>query len=88
MSNVLVRGLPEKVHNRIQKLADEENLSVNQMLVQLIVSAVNGSEKEKQRDEREREAFRRLNEIREEIYRKHGLLDDSAKLIREDRDSR
>jgi hypothetical protein len=88
MSNVLVRGLPEKVRIRIQKMADGENLSVNQMLIQLIVTAINISEKQKRRDEREQEAFRRLDEFREEMYRKYGMFDDSAKLIREDRDSR
>jgi hypothetical protein len=88
MSNVLVRGLPENVHRRIQKMADEENLSVNQMLVQLVVMAIDVSEKQKRRDERERDAFRRLTQFREEMYRKYGMLDDSAKLIREDRNSR
>ena len=88
MSNVLVRGLPRIVHNRIQQFANSENQSVNQVLVWLITDAVKQMEKKKDEETWRAEAFQRLQEIREEIHRKHGLLDDSTKIIRHFRDTR
>lgn len=88
MSNVLVRGLPENIHRKIQKMAEAGNLSVNQVMVRLLAEAVE-QEKEKKEDEgRHREAFRRLNELREEMYRKYGKQEDSTKIIREMREER
>lgn len=88
MNNVLVRGLSPHVYQRIQSMAKEENLSMNQMFLRLIASSVEKSEAEKEKDERQKEAFRRIREIREEIYQKYGLQDDSTKIIRKFRDSR
>ena len=87
MSNVLVRGIPKRVHDRIQKLAQSKNLSVNQALIQLIEKAIEHLE-EKDNQERERaEVFRRVEELRERLRREYGKFDDSTKLVREDRDS-
>lgn len=88
MGNVLVRGLPPRVHKEIQRFASAENLSTNQVLIRLITMAIEQMEREKEKREREEEAFRRIKGMREAIYRKRGLLDDSAKIIREFRDNR
>jgi plasmid stability protein len=88
MSNLLIRGLPSKVHQKIKKLAVVENLSVNQEVICLLAAALEQAETEKEREARRRDAFRRIREIREENYRIYGLSEDSTKLIREDRDTR
>lgn len=88
MSNVLVRGLPTGVCKEIQRVANTENLSMNQFLVSLITKAVREMER-KEEEEKERAAvFERIEKLREKMYKKYGLFYDSAKLIREDRDSR
>ncbi len=88
MSDILVRGLPTRVHQKIQRLARRQNLSLNQAVLQLIATALEKAEKEKEEKERRKGAFGRLMKLREELYRKYGEFDDSTKLIREDRDSR
>ncbi len=88
MSDLLIRGLSPRVHQKIQKLAVSENLSVNQEVIRLIAMALEQAEKNRDIEERRAEAFRRIHEIREENFRKFGLSEDSTKLIREDRDSR
>ena len=88
MSNVLIRGLPEKAHQKIKRLAKQDNLSLNQAIVRLIVEALEELEKKREREDRRAEAFRRIEELREKIRREHGTFDESWKLIREDRDSR
>lgn len=88
MSDILIRGIPSRVHHEIQRLAEMENLSLNQFLVrQLVVMVKRNGEKEAE-EERRKDVFRRIDELREELYRKYGRFDDSTKLIREDRDSR
>ena len=75
MNTMLVRGIPPKIRREIQQMADAENLSVNQLLIRMIKEAVEASKKQKG-----------IEELREQIYRKYGLHEDSTKLIREDRD--
>lgn len=87
MADVLVRGLPDKIHKQIQVMARERNLSINQTLVHLLRIALTRMEQEtKEQGERE-EIFARAERLRKEIARKYGRFDDSWKLIREDRDS-
>ena len=88
MSNVLVRGLPRRVQERIQRYAHSQDLSVNQMLVRWIISMADHVENQEEKEEREKEAFRRIREIREEIRRKYGKQEDSAKLLKEIREER
>ena len=88
MGDVLIRGLSSRVRSRIQKLAKSENLSVNQVFLKLISLSVERLEKEEEEEERRKEAFHRVAELREELHRKYGKFEDSAKLIREDRDNR
>lgn len=42
----------------------------------------------KERERRQKEAFKRIDKVRKELHEKYGKFDDSTKLIREDRDSR
>ena len=88
MSNLLVRGISPIVYRKIQKMAQKENLSMNQAIIRLIASGLEGVETEEEREKQLRETFRRLKEIREANFRKYGRSEDSTKLIREDRDSR
>jgi len=85
MSDLLIRGLPQSIHREIRELAKEQELSINQLLIRLIRQAIDYAEMKKDRKERQEKAFQRINEIREEIHKKHGLLDDSTKIIRERR---
>ncbi len=86
MSNVLVRGIPPRLHREIQRWAETENLSVNQLFIKLALEAVEARKKTDQEDEEKKDVFERIKELREEIYRRNGIMEDSTKLIREDRD--
>lgn len=61
MSDVLIRGISPLIYQRIQRFAKEENLSINQMFLRLITSAVEESEVLKK-------AFRRIRGIQEENF--------------------
>lgn len=84
MANILLRGIPKTLHKEIEEIAHSENLSMNQLLLRLISEGL----KTKEKREREKEAFYRLNQIREELHEKYGLSEDSTKIIREFRDHR
>ena len=88
MSDILIRGIPQNVRNRIQHYADLQNLSVNQYVLLALKRDIEQRERDKEKEKRRRETFKRIDEIREAIYKRHGLLDDSTKLIREDRNNR
>ena len=87
MSDLLIRGLPQKIHRAIQRKAESQNVSINQLLIQMIKADLQRGETEQEEEARRKEAFRRIRELREENFRQFGLSDDSTKLIREDRDS-
>lgn len=87
MSNILIRGVPPKIHREIQRRAAAQNLSVNQLLIRVIENDLKRGESEKEKEARRKEVFRRIRELRKENFRQFGLSDDSTKLIREDRDS-
>ena len=86
--NILVRGLSRKMHAKIQKLAKEEDLSVNQEVMRMLNIAIEKKEIQSMKRKKNSEAFKRLMELREELYKKYGMFEDSTHLIREDRDSR
>jgi plasmid stability protein len=87
VSNLLIRGLSDGVRRKIQRLAAAENLSINQEVIRLIVMALEQAEGKKEMEERRAEAFRRIRELRKQFHQKYGMLDDSTKLIREDREN-
>jgi len=88
MADILIRGIPLRVRHEIQRLAARKNLSVNQFLVERIMEMVKKNGDQEVEEERRKKAFRRIREIREELYRKFGLQDDSTKIIRHFRDTR
>jgi len=88
MSDILVRGISRPVHIQIQKFAESRNLSVNQLLIQLIERAIENLDEAEEQEKKRKEVFDRIRHLREEIRKKYGTFDDSTKLIREARDSR
>ena len=88
MESMIIRGLPPKARFKIQRMARSENLSINQLVIRLLVGAIQQSEKEEEKGDGRTEAFRRLEEFREKMKKKYGRQEESWKLIREDRDSR
>ncbi len=87
MSDILIRGLPPSTKREMEKVAREENLSVNQVAIRLLRQALAEGRKAEDEEKRRGDWFRRLNEFREELHRKYGKFDDSTKLIREDRET-
>ena len=85
MSDLLIRGLPERVHREIRDLAEEQNLSVNQLVLRLIHQAIDYAKMKEDKKACEKMAFQRITEMREKIYKKYGRFDDSTKIIREHR---
>ena len=88
MSDYLLRGIPFQIQKRVQRLANSENLSINQALIRLVSEALKVREEKEEGEKRRSDVFRRIDEQREKLYRKYGMMEDSTKLIREDRDSR
>ena len=92
MCDMLIRGVPETVRRQIRRAAEKKNTSVNQILLNVIKTTFEKRQKaketEKEKDELEKAAFRRLEELRERLYQKYGLQEDSTKLIRHFRDTR
>lgn len=87
MSDVLIRGIPAWVHQRLQRKAEAENLSVNQLLIRVIQEDLEQEKKNIEKEKRDKETFRRMRAIRERLRQKYGRMSDSTKLIREDRES-
>ena len=88
MNAILVRGLPQAVRKRIQKLASAENLSLNQAVIRLLMAALKRLNEDRQEGLRRQEVFERIERLRLKLRQRYGKFDDSTKLIREDRDSR
>lgn len=87
MSNIIIRGLSKRIHQRLQKLARSQNRSVNQTLLEILQTEIDRMEGRVNEEERRAQVFERVKKLREEIRRKYGKQEDSTKLIREDRDS-
>jgi len=88
MSDLLIRGLSPRTKKEMEEMAREEDLSLNQLAVRLLRQAIDQQNEKEEEEQRHREAFRRLEELRQRIQKKYGKFDESWKLIREDRDSR
>ena len=61
MSNVLVRGLPLKVHRQIQRLAEEQNLSSNQLIIKLLVQATKRANEEQEEEVTRENVFQKVS---------------------------
>ena len=88
MSNFLLRGISIRLRHRIQKLSLKRNLSANQLLLEIIDREIERMEGNVNQEKQRAAAFRRMEELREELRRKYGKQEDSAKLIRQMRDDR
>ncbi len=88
MSDIIIRGLNKRIHQRLQKLAKSRSASMNQTLLEIIQGEIERIEGRVNEEKRRKEAFARTEQIRAELHKKYGKFDDSTKLIREDRDSR
>ena len=85
---VLVRGLPETIHRKIQRIARSKNLSTNQVFVEAVVFYLKKKAEEEIQERERKQVFQRIRDHRQRMYLKYGLSSDSTKMIREDRDSR
>ena len=82
MAQIVVRGINDQTMRRFKERAKKLGKSAEQAVRDLIEDAA-------REDGEVSDWFRRINEFREEMYRKYGDQGiDSAMLIREDRDSR
>lgn len=88
MKAFLVRKIPRKIRHHIEKCSSSQGLSMNQYFVQVMIRSEGKIEFPDEPLQDRDELFRRIDEFREEMYRKYGSFDDSTKLIREDRDTR
>jgi len=76
MANVLIRGVPEEVLNRLKIMAKSHNRSLQQELRVFLENTVTQSSPE---------IFQKMAEIRKKLRRKPVRFTDSANLLREDR---
>lgn len=88
MKTFLVRKISNMAHRRIRKKSRLEHISMNQLLVRFLIQVLEIGAGGRREIENRNNPFRRLEELRERLHRKYGKMEDSTKLIREDRDTR
>jgi len=86
MASLQIQNLPEPLYREIQKVAQTENVSLNDAVIQML-SWASGTESVQQRAEmkKTKEALTRLRNFPRQNPADFGLP-DSTLLIREDRD--
>ena len=82
MSDLLIRGLPERARLQLQRLAKSRNLSINQITLEIFMDALKEYETEEERWRRHDEAVKKIDAFREAHFKKYGLQEDSVKIIR------
>jgi predicted ATP-binding protein involved in virulence len=70
--------ISESLYNRLAAVAQLREVGIEQLLEEW--------ERRYSEIRRHHEAVREINELRERIFAKHGVMPDSTKLIREDRE--
>lgn len=92
MPTMLVRSMPAATYRRVKKIAKEENLSLSQEVIRLVLFALDEKEKKaikEMEEEKDRgDVFERIRILREKIQAQYGKQEDSAKIIRRMRDER
>ncbi len=88
MSALLVRGLSVQDRREIQKMATAQNVSMNQWLMNVIHDELQRTKSGKEKELRQKKAFQRIRELYEIMRRKHGMQEESWKMIRRMRDER
>ena len=86
MSALLIRGLSVQDRRKLQKMAESQNVSMNQWLVRLIHSEFHKAETEAEKEAEHKAAFRRIRELQREVAKKYPFQEDSTLLIRQMRD--
>lgn len=86
--DILIRDFPDKLKKELKRIAKEENLSLNRLILKAIKYGLDKKEEELRESKERNKVFENIRVIRERLQAKYGKFDDSAKLIREDRDSR
>lgn len=86
MTNLQIQNLPEPLYQSIQKIAQAENVSLNDAVIQMLTWASSiESVQEPTAIEKTKEALAKLRSFPRKNPVDSGLL-DSTLLIREDRD--
>lgn len=85
MSNLLLRGLTMKLRITLQRIAARRNLSLNQTAMIMMASGIEHENITIKRQREREQAFRRIKELRQKIFKKHGYKQDSLKLLHEAR---
>ncbi len=88
MGDLLIRGVSVRVKQKLRRMAMKRHMSVNRILLEQLDKWEEYEDQDKTADEKQAEAIKRLNEIRQETYKKYGLSNIAVKYIREGRDSR
>ena len=94
MPTVLVRSMPAAAYRKIKKMAKEENLSLSEEMIRLVLFALDEKErKEIERMENEKEkgdVFDRIDALRKKIQARNGnrKQEPAWKMIRRMRDER
>ena len=86
--NMLIRGLPESLHRKIQRMAKSHNTSVNKIALRFMAHGVLTQEQIREKQDRDDDLYRRIDEFREGMRKKYGIQPDSAEIVRRLRDER
>lgn len=87
MGDILIRGISFKLKQALKRLAQQRDVSMNQMLVNILRQEIDRQDKSIDEETRRKEACRRLGEFREKMIQKYGIQHNSTKVIREFRDN-
>jgi hypothetical protein len=86
MINLLIRGLPINTKLALVRMASKRNLSVNQLVIEILMDTIRKREEEGKRDKKKQmKLSREIDKLRERLHRKYGPQEEAWKLIREDR---
>ena len=94
MPTVLVRSMPAKTYQEVKRMAKDENVSLSQEVIRLVLFALDEKEKkaikEMEEQKEHEDVFERIRILREKIHTEYGgkKQEDSAKIIRRMRDER
>jgi len=81
MANLTVRNIPEKHYAEIRRDARQNRRSINAEILSMVAERAEMNRPRRQAGE----AMKRIDKIREEIFKKYPNQPDSVDLIREDR---
>ena len=77
--NITLKNVPDKVHRTLKRAAEQQGRSLNAQVIEVLKAEVEELERRKQGKKRWKEIERHIASL--------APMDDSAPLIREDRES-